>query len=63
MIMSMKNSNDTIGNRTRDLPVCSTVTVKNLPIVKLQVWNMLKEEDITLKVRQLYPVLSEGLGR
>ena len=24
-IMSMKNSNDTIGNRTRDLPVCSTV--------------------------------------
>jgi len=21
--MSMKNSNDTIGNRTRDLPVCS----------------------------------------
>ena len=24
-IMSMKNSNDTIGNRTRDLPACSTV--------------------------------------
>ena len=24
-IMSMKNSNDTIGNRTRDLPVCSAV--------------------------------------
>jgi hypothetical protein len=23
--MSMKNSNDTIGNRTRDLPVCSAV--------------------------------------
>ena len=23
--MSMKNSNDTIGNRTRDLPTCSTV--------------------------------------
>jgi len=22
MIMSMKNSNDTIGNRTRDLPAC-----------------------------------------
>ena len=22
-IMSLKNSNDTIGNRTRDLPVCS----------------------------------------
>jgi hypothetical protein len=24
-ILSMKNSNDTIGNRTRDLPVCSAV--------------------------------------
>ena len=24
-IMSLKNSNDTIGNRTRDLPVCSAV--------------------------------------
>ena len=23
--MSMKNSNDTIGNRNRDLPVCSAV--------------------------------------
>jgi hypothetical protein len=23
--MSMKNSSDTIGNRTRDLPACSTV--------------------------------------
>jgi len=23
--MSMENSNDTIGNRTRDLPTCSTV--------------------------------------
>jgi hypothetical protein len=25
MIMSMKNSNDIIGNRTRDLPACSAV--------------------------------------
>jgi hypothetical protein len=24
-IMSIKNSNDTIGNRSRDLPVCSAV--------------------------------------
>jgi hypothetical protein len=24
-IMSLKNSNDNIGNRTRDLPVCSVV--------------------------------------
>ena len=27
--MSMKNSNDTIGNRTRDLPDCSTVPQSN----------------------------------
>ena len=25
-IMSLKNSNETIGNRTRDLPVCSVVS-------------------------------------
>ena len=25
--MSLKNSNDTIGNRTRDLPVCSVVSL------------------------------------
>jgi hypothetical protein len=25
-IMSMKNSNDTIGNRTRDVPACSAVS-------------------------------------
>jgi len=27
--MSLKNSNDTIGNRTRDLPVCSVVLLYN----------------------------------
>ena len=26
--MSMKNSNDTIGNRSRDLPVCSVVQIR-----------------------------------
>ena len=29
-IMSMKNSNDTIGNRTRDLPVCSAQSLNQL---------------------------------
>ena len=29
--MSMKNSNDTIGNRTRDLPACSAVLQPNAP--------------------------------
>jgi len=27
--MSLKNSSDTIGNRTRDLPVCSKASVNN----------------------------------
>ena len=30
-IMSMKNSNDTIGNRTRDLPACSAVPQSTAP--------------------------------
>jgi hypothetical protein len=29
--MSMKNSNDTIGNQTRDLPTCSAVPQPNVP--------------------------------
>jgi hypothetical protein len=29
--MSMKNSNDTIGNRTRDLPSCSAVLQPTAP--------------------------------
>jgi hypothetical protein len=29
--MSMKNSSDTIGNRTRDLPVCSAVPQPTAP--------------------------------
>jgi hypothetical protein len=31
MIMSMKNSSDTIGNRTRDLPACSAVPQPTAP--------------------------------
>jgi hypothetical protein len=30
-IMPMKNSNDTIGNRTRDLPACSAVPQPTAP--------------------------------
>jgi hypothetical protein len=29
--MSMKNSSDTIGNRTRDLPACTTVSQPTAP--------------------------------
>jgi hypothetical protein len=31
--MSMKNSNDTIGNRTRDLPACAAVLQQIAPPV------------------------------
>jgi hypothetical protein len=33
-IMSMKNSNDTIGNRNRDLPACSAVAQPTAPARK-----------------------------
>ena len=33
-IMSLKNSNDTIGNRTSDLPACSAVPQPNSPPCK-----------------------------
>jgi hypothetical protein len=31
--MSMKNSNDTIGNRTRDLRACSTVPLRMIGLL------------------------------
>ena len=37
MIMSMKNPNDTFGNRTRDLPACSTVPEQAEPLHTLTV--------------------------
>jgi hypothetical protein len=43
--MSMKNSSDTIGNHTRDLPACSAVaepTVQQPPNVELRWGNPLK---------------------
>ena len=35
-IMSMKNSNDTIGNRTRDLPALSAVPQSTVPLRTLK---------------------------
>ena len=35
-IMSMKNSNDAIGNRTRDVPACSAVPPRRSGQIKLQ---------------------------
>jgi hypothetical protein len=34
MIMSMKNSNDTIGNQTRDIPACSAAAPHGTRTVK-----------------------------
>jgi hypothetical protein len=31
MIVSMKNFNDSIGNRTRELPACNAVPLKTMP--------------------------------
>ena len=36
-IMSMKNSNDTIGNRNRDLPACSPTACPRLMVKKVKV--------------------------
>ena len=38
--MSMKNSNDTVGNRTRDLPACSTVLVVSGTNRNYKNWNV-----------------------
>jgi hypothetical protein len=42
--MSMKNSNDTIGNRTRDLQACSTVPQQiappRAPIILVVMYNI-----------------------
>ena len=40
-ILSMKNSNDTIGNWTRDLPACSAVPQPTAPPRTLQVYTKL----------------------
>jgi hypothetical protein len=34
----MKNSNGTIGNRTRDLPTCSAVPQPNAPPLAIRDW-------------------------
>ena len=51
--MSLKNSNDTIGNRTRDLPVCSVVNNNNnnnnnnsIPVTGLEWPRMFQEVKV-----------------
>jgi hypothetical protein len=49
--MSMKNSNDTIGNRTRDLTACSAVPQPIEPPIKGLVYKTLKEYNCIAKNR------------
>ena len=48
-LMSMKNSNDTIGNRTRDLPACSAVpqptALPRAPIIRY-IWERKFADEI-----------------
>jgi len=44
--MSMKNSNDTIGNRTRDLPACCAVPQPTAPPRTTLLFNFAFEYDI-----------------
>jgi hypothetical protein len=41
--MSMKNSNDAMGNRTRGLPVCSTVPQPTVPREHIQYLEVLAD--------------------
>ena len=47
-IMSMKNSNDTVGNRTRDLPACSAVHQPTAPPRTLQFHCLQLQGHVTL---------------
>ena len=49
-VMSMNNSNDTIGNRTRDLPTCSAVSQPTAP----QHTPPFKRYIMTLSLKPLY---------
>jgi hypothetical protein len=48
--MSMKNSNDTIGNRSRDLPVCSAVPQPTAP-PRAPISEVLHENCVRLQCR------------
>ena len=50
-IMSKKNSNNTIGNWTRDLPACTTVPQATAPCAQLSL-SIPKESHVTLPVHE-----------
>jgi hypothetical protein len=47
--MSMKNSDDTIGNQTRDLPVCGAVPQITAPPYGLKKEGALRNVDVARK--------------
>jgi hypothetical protein len=51
--MSMKNSNDTIGNRSRDLPVCSAVYIPEyntkMKQINVDLFRIILTNDVTLR--------------
>jgi hypothetical protein len=53
--MSMKNSSDTIGNGTRDLPVCSAVHQPNAPRLNIKV---LRVPNIAMQKQNVLHILS-----
>jgi hypothetical protein len=53
----MKNSNDTIGNRTRDLPACSAVPQPTaLPRAPLSVVSMAAKLRLSFREEYIYGV-------
>ena len=55
-IMSMKNSGDTIGNRTSDLPACSTVARQTAPFME-GIYNYIHETNHVARVCSVAAVL------
>jgi len=55
-IMSRETSNDTIGNRTRDLPTCSTVPQPTAPPRAPIILHT--SSELTMKVNEIIVILS-----
>jgi hypothetical protein len=63
--MSMKNSNDTIGNRTRDLPTCSAVPqLTVLPRAPYSMWYLQYIHQMVLKTaKEIHIYARSDVGR
>jgi hypothetical protein len=72
-IMSLKNSNDTVGNRTRDLPTCGAVPQPTAPprtpretciyfILKRILLNLEERQNMYSSKRSYVPARSRGVN-